>query len=122
FFLATLAVVLVGFSTSLYFLARIHLHQQAEDRLEAILNTLVAAAEIGPDGVEWEPAGRHLDLGRAALEQVVWLVTDDQGQVVDRSKQLDGEDFLAEAGRALRVSHRLSKRFPWQGKDWQCSQ
>lgn len=122
FFLGTLAVVLAGFSFGLYFLARGHLHQQLEERLEASLNTLVAAAEVGPEGLEWEPAERHLRLGSAVGAQVVWLVTDDQGQLVDRSKQDGVEDFLAEVAQTLRASGRATKRLDWQGERWQCSQ
>jgi signal transduction histidine kinase len=123
FFLATLAVVLAGFSTALYYLARGHLHQQLEERLDASLNTLVAAVEVGPDGLEWEPAERHVRLGPAAFgDQVVWLVTDEQGQIVDRSKRPGVEDFLLEAAQTLRSSPHSTKRLNWQGERWQCSQ
>jgi signal transduction histidine kinase len=123
FFLATLAWVLVGFSTVLYFLARGHLHQQAEERLEAALNTLVAAAEVGPDGVEWELAERHLKLGPVALgDQAVWLLSDDQGQIVDGSKQPGAMDLLAHAAQSLRSAQRSSKRLDWHGERWQFSQ
>ena len=44
FFLGALAVVLVGFSASLYLLARAYLHREVADRLEAALDTLTAAA------------------------------------------------------------------------------
>jgi len=60
FFLGTLAVVLVGFSVTLYLLAKFHLHRQADERLESALNTLTAAAEVGPDGVEWESRDRSI--------------------------------------------------------------
>ena len=65
---AALAVVLVGFSVALYALAAKHLHRQADERLEAALNTLAAAAEIEPDGVEWEPEERSLSFGRRTVE------------------------------------------------------
>src|SRR5207245_2851767 len=71
----------------------------------------------------WEPAARHLNLGPAAFgDQVVWLVHDDKGQIVDRSKQSGAEDLLAEASQVLRTSQRSSKRLRWQGERWQCSQ
>jgi heavy metal sensor kinase len=123
FFLATLAWVLVGFSTVLYFLARGHLHQQAEERLEAALNTLVAAAEVGSDGVEWEPAERHLNLGPATLgDQIVWLLQDDQGQIIDGSKQPSAVDLLTHAAQHMRSAQQSGKRLDWQGQCWQCSQ
>jgi heavy metal sensor kinase len=123
FFLGTLALVLAGFSTALYFLARVHLHQQVEERLEASLNTLMAAVDVGPDGLEWEPAQRHLNLGRAAIgDPVVWLVSDDQGRIVDGSNQAGAEGFLVEAAETLQSRQRSSKRLDWQGARWQCSQ
>src|SRR5438552_17816261 len=81
FFLGTLAVVLIGFSAAIYLFARAYLQQQADERLEAAANTLVAAVEVTPDGVEWEPGQRTLTVG-----QVEWLVSDHQGRVVDRSR------------------------------------
>ena len=39
YFLGTLALVLVGFSTALYILATFHLNRQTEDRIEAMLRT-----------------------------------------------------------------------------------
>jgi heavy metal sensor kinase len=79
FFAATLAVVLAGFSVSLYILARHHLHEQTDTRLEAALHTLVAAVEVGPDGVEWEPDQRRLILA----EDLAWRIEDEQGRLID---------------------------------------
>ena len=98
FFLATLAVVLVGFSALLYLLARAHLHRQSEGRLDAALNTLVAAAEVGTDGVEWEPAERSVLLAPAGRgDRLVWLVSDERGHVVDQSDKAGTEGLLAAA-------------------------
>ena len=70
FFLGTLALVLVGFSATLYLFAKVYLHQQSEDRLDAALNTLVAAVEVKVDGVEWEPAERHLSFASSLGNQL----------------------------------------------------
>jgi heavy metal sensor kinase len=119
FFLATLALVLAGFSTALYFLASVHLHRQAEDRLDAALNTLVAAVEIKSDGVEWEPDQRHLAFDtRTFGARIVWSM-DDAGRVVDGSGQPNARDDLAEAARVLRASPHASERLDWQGERWQ---
>src|SRR5580700_7803388 len=123
FFLTTLALVLLGFSVTLYFLARMYLHRQSEERLEGALNTLVAAVEVGPGGLEWEPAERHLNLGPDTFgDQVLWLISDHQGRIVDRSRQTIAEDFLAEASEHLRIKHRSAKRLDWQGERWQFRQ
>lgn len=54
FFLSALGLVLTAFSITLYLLAHHHLHRQLHDRAAATLATLMARAEIDPEGVEWE--------------------------------------------------------------------
>ena len=54
FYLGALGSVLTAFSITLYLLAHHHLHQQLHDRAAATLATLMARAEIDPEGVEWE--------------------------------------------------------------------
>ena len=96
FFLSMLAVVLVGFSAGIYVLADRYLHQQAVERLDVVLNTISGAIEAGPGGVEWEPSNRHLNLDFSLLgDPVVWLVADDNGQLIDRSKGSNTEEFLS---------------------------
>ena len=95
-FLAALALVLVGFSTVLYVSARIYLDRQVGDRLTAALAILAAAAEIHPDGVEWEPQERVLPLGQeSGPERLRWLVFDDRGRRVDHSRNLADADLDA---------------------------
>jgi heavy metal sensor kinase len=95
FFLGALAVVLAGFSTTLYLLAQTYLHRQAEERLSAGVETLVAAVEIEPDGLDWEPREHHLTLGQdAAADQVRWVVRDGDGSLVECSANLGPDDSL----------------------------
>lgn len=123
FFLAMLGVVLAGFSATTYLLAREYLHRQTEERLRAALNTLAAAVEVDPEGVEWEPAKRTLTFGRGfSDDQLAWLVSDPQGRVVDRSAAPAAEDLLTEAGKHLRDGGRASGRLGWRGARWQVSQ
>jgi signal transduction histidine kinase len=79
FALAGLAVVLAGFSLALYLLVAGHEYRQLDNRLEAALNVLTAAAEVSDDGVEWEPAERRTDVG----EGIAWHVTPPGGRVLD---------------------------------------
>ncbi len=89
FFLGALAAVLVGFSVALFASAWYYLHRQVEDRLNAALAVLAAAAEIKPGAVEWEPHERELPLGRdAGPDRLRWMVFDDRGRLVDRSANL----------------------------------
>src|SRR5437868_4749256 len=96
FFLAALALVLLGFSATLYFLAHSYLYRQMEVRLEGALDTLVAAVDVDAAGVEWEPHERFLTLGQAdGADQVRWIIRDEQGQIKDRSTNVAPDDFAA---------------------------
>jgi heavy metal sensor kinase len=96
FFLCALAVVLVGFSVTLYLLASSYLDRQVNGRLEAALETLAAAVEVKANCVEWEPHERRLLLGQdVGIEHVRWLIHDELGRLVDHSRNLDTADLSA---------------------------
>jgi heavy metal sensor kinase len=123
FFLVTLAAVLTGFSATLYLLARAHLHQQAEERLDAALNTLVASIEVKPGKIEWEPDEHFFNLGAAAeANQIVWIVGDDRGRILDHSKQSGVEVFLGDAANSLQATPRATLRRDWRDESWTCGQ
>jgi heavy metal sensor kinase len=109
FFLGALAVVLAGFSMTLYLLARTYLHRQVEERLTAALDTLDAAVEREPDGLDWEPREHHLTLGQDdAPDQVRWTVHD--GALVDRSANLAPDEGLSADPPPERRSWRVLER------------
>ena len=96
FFLIALAVVLAGFSGTLYVLARIHLVRELDERLQQSLNTLEASVDIEPGGLEWEPADRQLSLGvDRGISAVRWTVRDGKRNLVDHSANSVTEDFSA---------------------------
>ena len=114
FFLTLLALVLASFSLTLYLLAREYLYGIVTDRLDAALDTLAAAAEVRPDGVEWEPHERQLSLrGARAEDTIVWTVCDAGGKVIDRSPG----PMPSEAERLL-----TGKRLDLDGERWQFRQ
>lgn len=120
FFLAALAAVLTAFSVALYLLADRYLHRQLDDRLAASARTLASAAEVEPDGVEWEPHNRPMTLASGALgDQLRWVVTNEEGRVIDRSTQPGTIELLAEADRGFRSGHRNPRRVDHAGCAWQ---
>ena len=107
FFLSMLAVVLLGFSTVLYWLADQYLHRQSQERLDAILGTLSAAVDVGPEGVEWEPGARQLKLEIPAFsDPVVWVICDHRGQLLDQSKTAGKQQLFYQVSPQMRVSIR----------------
>jgi heavy metal sensor kinase len=123
FFLAALAVVLVGFSTTLFILARTYLHRQVDERLAFALETLSAALEAGPQGVEWEPDQRGLSLGKVdGPEQVRWVVCDSHGRVVDRSSNSGNDDLLPDCSWRMLSEASSLREERIRGDTWRMAQ
>ena len=125
FFLSMLAFVLVGFSSALYHLADVYLHQQSQERLETVLNTIGAAIETDSEGVEWEPMDRQQSLNFLTFnDQVAWFVTDSRGQIVARSNGSATDVFhkATNSSRQGKEADRESRRWivgPWEaGQEW----
>jgi signal transduction histidine kinase len=123
FFLLTLAAVLVGFSATLYILARSHVYREVDARQTSVLTTLSAAADVDSEGVEWNPAKRqmHLDqeIGNA---DVRWVVLDNNGRPVDRSRNLGQDEVLFDALRNIAVDERAMQRVTIGGNPWRLAQ
>jgi len=94
FFLASLALVLAGFSTALYLLVQVYLDRQVDQQLEAMLATLSAATEINKDEVEWEPQ-EHMMPQEANGSGVRWAVRGARGGMLSHSAHQLPEDLLA---------------------------
>lgn len=104
FFLGALAIVLVGFSTTLFLMARTYLLRQADARLDAVLTTLEACAEEDDEGLEWEPTRRPIAVGLSNdPSEPRWIIQAEDGTLVDRSRNFSP----AEAGPE-----------PFQGRRW----
>jgi heavy metal sensor kinase len=111
FFLAALAVVLLGFSASLYLLARAYLHREVEDRLASALDTLSAATETDAEGLEWDPREHHLTLGQdTGSDEVRWVVHDAAGPFVDGSANLGPAERAVGVVTAATGSWQLAHR------------
>ena len=121
FFLSALAMVLAGFSATLYLLAAADLSQRADERLEAALNTLAAAAEVNAKGVEWEPEERQLAFGRRTVEgPFAWRVADDRGNRLDGASTEVGDPPF-EASKSIRDQGsipRPTRRVDGRGQAW----
>jgi heavy metal sensor kinase len=117
FFLAALAVVLLGFSVSIYLLAHSHLYRRADERAAAALDTLTAAIESGPTGLEWEVNGRLLDVDQSMTnEPLVWSVVDGHGARVDGTP--GSADMLAALNQSTDHEDQPKKDIIWKGESW----
>jgi heavy metal sensor kinase len=122
FFLAALAVALAGFSTALILLARTYLQRQADERLESALATLVASIEFHQTALEWEPNERLVTLGQGLeADQVRWMVRDEVGTLVGRSRNLDPESPLCRLSQG-ETRERGAVRARFGGHPWRVIQ
>ena len=117
FFLVTLAIVLASFSASIYWLVRSHLLHQLDERSLTALDTLSAAIDSGPGGLEWEGGERHLVLSTSAAgDALSWSVFDRDG------RKIAGDDefatFLAEHSQSTGGDLRLRENLTRNGDNW----
>jgi two-component system, OmpR family, sensor kinase len=119
YYVFSIAVILAGFSVALYAVAAKHLYRQVDERIEAALNTLVAAAEIGPEGVTWEPEERSLSFGRRTFEgRFFWRVADERGKRIDGSATGEIDRILARLGAQAGPTRRFSSFTDLAGVAW----
>jgi two-component system, OmpR family, sensor kinase len=106
FFLATLALVLGGFSATLYLLARTHFLRDIDERLMVALDALSATAEVDEGEVRWRP-GTRLPMAdvHSGEDTVRWAVYNGRGTLVDRSWNAEREDFSGVLGHVPNVGH-----------------
>jgi signal transduction histidine kinase len=116
FFLAALALVLGAFSVSLYALARSHLLHQLDERSGAALDTLTAATDIEPGGLEWDPSERLLALGGKDGAPLLWGVFDEQGQPVDVPP--GAASLLGGQAERRGTGDQAAADVSWQGAPW----
>jgi two-component system, OmpR family, sensor kinase len=106
FFVGALALVLVGFSVALYALATRYLERQVDERLTAALDTLEAAVDREPDGLDWDIQEKRVSLGKeSSLEAVRWQVNTAVGERLDCSPNMGSADLgstvFNDEGKAL---------------------
>lgn len=118
FFLSMLAVVLLGFSFSLYKIVDSYLHQQAREQLMSVASSLGASVEVQDSEVEWEPNTRTLNFYPTILgSEATWIISAPNGQLVEQSKNQKAETLAIETSASQSFSgdqlHRISQEGSW---------
>jgi two-component system, OmpR family, sensor kinase len=120
FFLIALAAVLVGFSSSIYWFLRAHLHRQLNDAAVAAVDTLSASIEFTADGLEWEPSERRLSFGATGLgETLVWGLFDGDGNHIDGTT--NGSSMLTATRNGEQGNFAEQEDATWDGELWRIS-
>jgi heavy metal sensor kinase len=89
FFLAALAVALIGYSAVIYYLISNYLYRQFDADLHGALDLLAASVEVEQDDAKWQPGEHGIDLSQPMFNEVSWIVANETGQMVDRSPHID---------------------------------
>lgn len=119
FFLAALAVVLVVYSGFFYVFVRTRLVQQFEHELQSALNSLVAAVEVEPEEVKWQPLEHTIALGAVqGPDEVQWAVIGDSSRVVENSRNATPEIIAQAMAIASRASRSADSGQLVANGDW----
>jgi heavy metal sensor kinase len=120
FFLAALALVLVGFSTTLYLLAGSHFQRDLDERLVTALDVLSGGVDVQPGRVEWEPLARPMIKSAASQEDPVrWIVSDGQSKVLENCwTDLDTDDIVRVLSLSPDVGHVHGSFVDRAGRHW----
>ena len=120
FFLAALALVLIGFSTTLYLLWGSHFQRDLDELLVTALDVLSGAAKVKPGRVEWEPQPRPMIKTAASQEDPVrWVVSDGQTNVLENCwPDLAKEDIVRVLKLSPDLGHIHGSFVDRAGKHW----
>ena len=119
FFLGMLALVLIGFSLTVYFVARHDLYSKVDDHLEVLFGILRGAAEVEDTSVEW----KREELLPSANDQLrrgpgQWMVTDGDGKWIDGLPADGAPPLLLEIGDQATEVPMTFTRIDDEGKSW----
>lgn len=119
FFLSMLAVVLVCFCSTLYVFADRYLHERADERLQLVLNMVSSGIEANDEGLEWEPGSRFIELDSPIVEgRFVWVVTDDEGRIVQHSAHEEAFSFLNYVSLLKDRDAKMVTMNGWRNERW----
>ncbi|WP_422928682.1 sensor histidine kinase [Singulisphaera sp. PoT] len=118
FFLLALGLALAGFSTALYSLAHVYMLRHLDEHIMLDLDSLAAAAEIGPTRVEHWDSHRISGGLDPEVEDIFWIIYDEQGREVDRSKNSGDADYSRSRNLAQAVRHSHASMTDPRGKRW----
>ncbi|WP_020468151.1 HAMP domain-containing sensor histidine kinase [Zavarzinella formosa] len=94
FALAAMAIVLIGSSTAVVWLARGDLHRRANQRLDSALDVLQSTVEVKPTGLQWESSRQLAFTGGPNAIEISWAVVADDGEMVANSEDEHLPEFL----------------------------
>jgi heavy metal sensor kinase len=119
FFLAALALVLAGFSVTLFLLAWAYLQHHSDERLTTALDMLAESVDLDSEEVKWKPVRRPtIPVTHPQEDPVRWVVFDDRGRLVERTWDLGSEDLGRIRALAPDYSHIHARFVDRERRNW----
>ena len=120
FFLVALALVLAGFSITLYLFASSHFQRDLDERSGDRVDILSASADVDEDEVEWKPTARPPATTDSTGEDPVrWVVSDGRSKVLEVYwKDLGNADIGQIVSLAPDVGHIHESFVDRGGRHW----
>lgn len=95
FFLIALALVLGGFSVTLFLLSESYFQSDLDEHLGLALDALTPAVEVDPGRIEWKPLYTPtIEELHSLGQRTHWCVFDDAGKVIASSWDLSAADLM----------------------------
>lgn len=92
FFLVALAIILAAYSLVFYSVTRKYIDSQFNDELRSVLGSLIAAVEVEPTEVKWQPLEHSIDFGiHQEFGEIQWVVLGDGGFIVEQALPVNHE-------------------------------
>ena len=119
FFLVALALVLGGFSVTLYLLARTHFQRDLDERLTTALDALRRRCARTRTEVEWKPGERPDIAGLHPQDEPVrWAVFDVRGRALDHSWDIRPQDLTVVSSLSPDAGHVHDEFTDQSGRQW----
>jgi two-component system, OmpR family, sensor kinase len=119
FFLIALALVLGGFSVTLFLLYRAHFEADLDERLGLALDALTPAVEIDPGRIQWKPINApSVEDTHSIGDRIHWCVFNDAANVIEKSWDLNRADFQKIFDESPRSGHIHTSFNDHNGANW----
>jgi signal transduction histidine kinase len=119
FFLAALGLVLAVISAMFYGTIRQQMTVQFHEQLNSTLHALVAAIEVEPEEVKWQPTEHTIGLGiGAGPAEIRWVVIGDGGHIVERSRNASDKFLRESKSIAETATSQITETEPLSLKGW----
>lgn len=122
-FLATVGLILAGFSAALFVSSRIYLDRRVDDRLSAMMTLLSTSIDRKPGWVRWEPRPKRVPPSRwGERHATTWLASDGTGRLLTCPPDFRDENQAQSWARQMGQGTLPDPVKDMRGRSWRVAQ